>query len=827
MILNTKEKKGKEEGMITNDIFHINEDKWYSVHDDLNFEDVFTYKKIKTNKQITYYNDVIAFDIETSSFKEENYEYDYRDDELYSYLRGIKIKIPQTIYHDLPDFNDIRKQLFGRIYFSKSEGISIDSLYHELISRFPWYFDEDLYNPADELEKIIEVFYENAPVEETDDDKRCIMYVWQIAINGTVIIGRTWNEFLELCNQISNYFELSEDKRMIFFVHNLSFEMQWLLNLFKWKKVFAIASRKPIYALTETGIEFRCSYILSNLSLYNVGESLHKYKVSKAVGDLNYDRIRHFKTPLQKQEYHYIINDVLVVSAFIKEAIEDAGDITKLPLTATGYCRNYVRKVCLVGDNKAVQFNKYHEMIKTITISGVEEYDQMTRAFQGGFTHTGVLHSGKLLYEVASFDLCSAYPSALCLYRDFPMSKGKIVKPTSYEELKEYCDLYCCIFDIKFKKIRPKYINENYISCSKCFKKGLSYKNWVKIHNIVSNNGRLVSGDNGIEMTITNIDFEIIEKTYEYNWNDIQLGTFRIYKRGYLPRELIMAILHLYKNKTELKGVKGKEDFYQKSKQLLNACYGMMVTSIIMPVHGYDNDHGWTIEHKDKEKAIKSYNKSKKRFNFYGWGIFCTAIIRRVIFNTIIAMGDDYCYSDTDSVKVLHGDKHIGYIESYNKSVEARIREISKFYDIPEEYFKPKTIKCTVKTIGIFENDENYKMFKALRAKAYMYIKEDGKLSMTVSGVNKKTAVPYLLEKYGKYKAFKYFNDDLKIPAEYTGKLTHYYLDDPMEGEITDYLGNTVHYRTESGIYLEKTSYNFTLQAEYLDYLKQVQGVLI
>ena len=809
-----------------NDIFSINEDKWYSVHDDLNFEDVFTYKAIKTTKQITYFNDVIAFDIETSSFKEDTEYIEYRDDEVYSYIRGITIKVNQSIYNDLPDFNEIRRSLFGRIYFSKSKGISIDSLYHELLSRFPGYFNEDIYNPADELEEIIRVFYDNSPAEESDDDKRCLMYVWQIAINGTVIIGRTWDEFIELCNQISTYFELSEDKRMIIFVHNLAFEFQWIKDLFTWKKVFAVSTRKPIYALTDTGIEFRCSYILSNLSLANVGESLHKYKVSKAVGDLNYDRIRHYKTPLTKQEYHYIINDVLVVSAFIKEAIEEAGNITKLPLTATGYCRNYVRKCCLVGNNKEEQFRRYHEMIKTISISGADEYDQMVRAFQGGFTHTGVIHSNDICYGVTSYDLCSAYPGALCLFRDFPMSKGTEVKITSYEELKNYCDLYCCIFDIKFKHIKPKYINENYISTSKCLKNGYSVQEWKKIHNVVSNNGRLVSGDN-IETTITNIDFELIEKMYEFNWNDIMIGTFRIYKRGYLPKEIILSILHLYKQKTELKGVKGKEDFYTKSKQLLNSCYGMMVTSIIMPVHEFDNMDGWTVEHKDKEKAIKAYNKSKKRFNFFGWGIFCTSIVRRIILNAILAMGNDYVYSDTDSIKVLHGEKHKDYIESFNRDIERRIDEVSKHYNIPVDYFKPKTIKGVTKTLLVFENDENYRMFKALRAKAYMYIKEDGKLSMTVSGVNKKTATPYMMEKYGKYRSFQYFKDDLIIPSEYTGKLTHYYLDEPMEGTVTDYLGNTIHYRTESGIYLEKTSYAFTLEGEYLAYIKQKQGVLI
>ena len=338
--------------MKTNDheVFTINEDKWYSVHDDLEYTDVFTYQKIKTNKQITYYNDVIAFDIETSSFKEEQEEIEYKDDEVYSYIRGIRIKVPQSIYSDLPDFNEIRRSLFGKIWFSKTEGISIDSLYHDLNSRFPYYFPDDIYNQADELEQIITIFIENSPEEIEDNTKRSIMYVWQLAINGTVIIGRTWDEFIQLLTQISNHFELDESKRMIIFVHNLAFEFQFLQHLFQWNKVFAVSTRKPIYALSEMGFEFRCSYILSNLSLENVGESLHKYKVSKAVGDLNYDRIRHYQTPLTKQEYHYIVNDVLVVSAYIKEAIEDAGDISKLPLTATGYCRNYVRKNCLVGE---------------------------------------------------------------------------------------------------------------------------------------------------------------------------------------------------------------------------------------------------------------------------------------------------------------------------------------------------------------------------------------------------------------------------------------------------------------------------------------------
>ena len=191
-----------------------------------------------------------------------------------------------------------------------------------------------------------------------------------------------------------------------------------------------------------------------------------------------------------------------------------------------------------------------------------------------------------------------------------------------------------------------------------------------------------------------------------------------------------------------------------------------------------------------------------------------------------MAFGDDYCYSDTDSCKILHQEKHQAVIDKYNHEIDQRIKLISKHYNIPVDYFKPKTIKGVTKTLGYFEYEGTYQMAKFLRAKAYM-VMEDYKLSITVSGINKKAALPYILQKYGKYQAFNYFNDDMVVPAEYTGKLTHYYLDEAMEGTITDYRGKTVYYRCESGIYLEKTPYNLSLQSEYLQYLKQVQGVLI
>ena len=134
----------------------------------------------------------------------------------------------------------------------------------------------------------------------------------------------------------------------------------------------------------------------------------------------------------------------------------------------------------------------------------------------------------------------------------------------------------------------------------------------------------------------------------------------------------------------------------------------------------------------------------------------------------------------------------------------------------------PKTIKGETKPIGIFDYEhENIAKFKSLGSKRYM-IYDKGELSITVSGVNKKTAVPWLLEKCGVDGAFEAFEEGLIVPEDATGKLTHYYIDKEYSGDLVDYLGVKYHYHALSGIYLEKASYSFNINREYIEFLKGV-----
>lgn len=651
-------------------------------------------------------------------------------------------------------------------------------------------------------------------------EKQAIMYEWTISLNGYVFIGRTYEELLTFFNKLENELKLRTDKRIIIYVHNLGYEFQFIRKYFKWLSIFSLDDRKPIQAITLSGIEFRCSYLLSGYKLETVAKNLQKYKIEKMVGDLDYNLIRHSTTPLTEKELGYCINDVQIVVNYIKELIEQWGDITKLPLTKTGFVRQLCRNACLPQNDKK-KYQQYKKFIHSLNLTKVE-YLQLQRAFAGGFTHANPLYSGETMNNVDSFDFTSSYPY-VAISEKFPMSSAKIVNPETLEEFKHYLNTYCCLFDIEFIELKPKVLFDNYISRSKCF----------KIEGYIENNGRIVEAKL-LRTTITEQDFRIIEAMY--SWNEIRVNNFRIYRKGYLPTELVQVILKKYNDKTILKGVIGKETEYLNSKENVNSIYGMMVTDICRDENIYNDE--WSKAPANIDECITRYNNSTKRFLFYPWGVWITAYARRNLFWGILNFREDYVYADTDSCKILNKSKHMDFINYYNQMVENKLLKAMKYHNIPFKLTKPKNIKGEECKIGVWDFDGHYDKFKTLGAKRYMYmhkasdserklyphqIYNDNFYNITVSGLRKDICVPYLLTEYGE-NIFNKFNEDLYIPADYTGKNTHTYLDKNQSGVITDYLGNNYIYNELSSIHLEKCDYSLSLSDAYIQFLFNIKN---
>lgn len=647
------------------------------------------------------------------------------------------------------------------------------------------------------------------------DKKAAFMYIWMFGIGygKPVYFGRTWEEFITFTETLIKMLELHKDRRLIIYVHNLGYEFQFMRKYFTWENVFAIDERKPIKALTSDGIEFRDSYILSGYSLANTAKNLNHNKVEKLTGDLDYSLIRHSKTWLSEKELGYCENDIQVVNAYINEQIQQYGNVTKMPLTNTGRVRNYTRNMCYYGTPNRTKkhsngrYSRYRKLMGNLTIEP-DEYSMLKRAFMGGFTHANANYVGDVIENVSSYDFTSSYPATM-LSEKFPMSKPFKLDIKTEEELELALTKYCLVFDIKFYGLEAKIYQENYLSESKC----------STVEKPIINNGRIFSADM-VETTITDVDFKIMNECY--SWEGMAMRNVIAFHKNYLPKAIIESVLNLYQDKTELKGVAGKEVEYLLSKGMLNSIYGMTVTDITQDNHTYETE--WGVELANIEEQIEAYNESKRRFLYYAWGVWITAYSRANLWSGILNIGDDYIYSDTDSIKLINHEQHQDYFKTYNERVIQKMTDTLNYYKLDTDLLKPKTIEGVEKYAGVWDYEGTYSRFKTLGSKRYL-IEDNGKLELTVAGLSKQNGLKYMLKESDNdnTKVFKMFNDDLYIPASDTGKNTHTYIDEEMELTVHDYLGKLHTFKTLSGIHLEPAEYTLSIAKQFGKFLENLQ----
>ena len=642
--------------------------------------------------------------------------------------------------------------------------------------------------------------------------KKAIMYIWTCNVNGITFIGRTWKQFTQLLDIISEEFGLIKyNKRCLIYVHNLEYEFQFMRKWLDWHDIFADDKRQPLYAVTKGGIEFRCSYRLSGYSLAKLSDDLRYYKTQKMVGDLDYSLIRHSNTPLTDKELKYCTQDTQVVVCYIQEEIDKNGDIAHIPYTKTGYVRRYCQDGCLAihkQNDKVSQLKglKYRDVMQSLTLT-YDQYKMCKAGFQGGFTHANINYVNEPLRDVGSIDFTSSYPFTM-MAQYFPMSSPREVEVHDMKDLEFYLSSYCCLFEVQFINLKPLTTIENPISSSRC-----SYLEGYHI-----NNGRVIDAKI-LETTITELDFDIYRNFYK--WDGMKIGKFLVFYRGYLPTNLVKCLVKFYKDKTTLKGVVGKEEEYLQGKAMLNSAYGMAVTNIVRDDLEYHQEmyaEEWQVGSETPVSQLNRYNKNPSRFLYYPWGVWVTAHARHNLFKGIMAFGSDYAYSDTDSIKAINMDRHKDFIENYNLHVREQLEKAADFHGIPMSDFEPETIKGEKKLIGVWDYEGTYDKFKTLGAKRYL-VQKGNDIEFTVAGVNKKSIKEYMLETYGLDGVFDAFTRSLNIPAERTGKLTHTYIDREWQGEVVDYLGQKFPYFEKSSIHLEPAPFKISMLDAFWDYM--------
>lgn len=608
--------------------------------------------------------------------------------------------------------------------------------------------------------------------------EQSVMYIWQFQIGlDYTVIGRTWEEYQVFLDGIDKH--LPTDMKLIIFVHNLSYEFQFLRGIYNFmeSEVFAVKSRKVLKCTMHNRFEYRCSYLLTNMSL---SQATSKYQVEhgKLSGDeFDYDKPRFSWTEMSEREIEYCINDVRGLVEVIYKIMEINNDtLYTLPLTSTGFVRRDAKRA----------MHGYTRMVSNMAMS-MDLYKLMKWAFRGGNTHANRYYANRLVKNVHSYDRSSSYPDVLCNCK-YPVKEFSRVLNPSSEKLNKYVFergkpilAHLVISDVRLK---DSLWGCPYIAYGKC----------KSVINPRLDNGRILSADI-LECAVTDIDYKIMCDEYDFTIDEVPELYYSTY--GRLPQPFIDCVIQYYRDKTELKDVDGQEIFYTKSKNLLNSLYGMCAQDPVKVTILFDGFEFKEDENADVQAILDKSNK--RAFLPYAWGIWVTAWARWRLEEGIKLSGPGFVYTDTDSVK------YVGDVDwtSYNN---ARIS------DSLSSGAYATDIHGITHYMGVYEQEHTMDYFKTLGAKKYAY-SVNGKLSITVAGVGKKKGAQELLTLSGGdvYKAIKkFFAPGMLFTAG--GGTESVYNDVP---DITHYEidGHVVH--ITSNVVIRPSTYKLNITDEY------------
>lgn len=529
-------------------------------------------------------------------------------------------------------------------------------------------------------------------IESTNlsDLQQAFMYTWQWSFDGVFnLYGRTWEEFRQWLDILTGC--IPEDHRIVCYVHNLSYEFQFLKSIIDFDDVFATGNRTVLRCIYKS-IEFRCSYLQSNMSL----DRFLKYMdvQHKKVANYDYLKIRYPWTPLTDKEIRYIMHDVIGLCEAIRaEMGRDNDDLYTIPLTSTGYERREAKRTI--------------EHMQPIIKHWLPEKDIMLalrKLFRGGNTHANRHYSGLIVRNVHSVDLSSCYIAEM-LRRTYPKRFYPRDPSRFGQALRRGRAIIADIemFDVRLKR---ETFGCPYLASAKC----------DTIQGAEYDNGRILRADY-VRTTINEVDYHILCSEYDFTFAVIKLYTAC---KAPLPKRYRDMLLKQYREKTELKG--GDAYLYSKKKNLLNSSYGMMVQNPIKPDLIFKDG----IIDLDPDKSVDDLIDHYLEHGWlpYQWGCWVTSYARLTLERGIQSIPDDaFLYTDTDSIKFT-GDYLVNFLDL---NAELADPELSAVDPKGKRHY-----------LGVFEYEGCSKQFITLGAKKYAYTDDLYNLHLTVAGVNKR-----------------------------------------------------------------------------------------
>lgn len=652
-------------------------------------------------------------------------------------------------------------------------------------------------------------------------ENKTIMYVWQFSIGPLTIIGRTWDEFREFLQILSEHYELDEKYKLLVYIHNMKYEWCFIKSQLKWNyrtwtdkmtgevkgkyDIFAVDNRNIIKATTANFVEFRDSYILTQMGLGKMAES-YDLGISKLKGDLDYNLKRHNRTRLTNQELAYCINDVQILSRFYHKYIKKQyiNKRLNIPLTCTGIVRDELKREFKKLDSKTK--NKFKAKIKKAMPTEDEYAILMEYVYRGGFVHANAARANtKFTADImGSFDFKSSYP-AVMLHEKY-VWKYNLEEPEWFylhgtdkrilQDMGYWGEFK--IYDVKRKLNIPHTIEskDKIVDCSE---------------DAIFDNGRLLSAS-WITVWLTEqdvlnyLDIYDVENPGQWECFELHLG-----KKEPLPQYLIDLVLKYFYLKETLE----KDSLeYCIAKGKLNSFYGMCCTSIMFSELMFD-DTDFMMH--DSENGQSYENAIKKLILLPQWGIQISAYARRNLVKTFAKLGNDAIYGDTDSAKVLNLLNNEYIFKDYNDRIK-RMNKTMYVGNYDRKYFA---------RVGEFDFEGKILNFKTIGCKRYIFDeihkdKETNKYSIKTTikaaGVVKGTFQKYCDDNELDY--YEAFDFGLSIDEEHSEKLVSTFNDtEPFMEELTDYQGESMIVSENTCITLNPTTASINMSETIRDYL--------
>ena len=668
--------------------------------------------------------------------------------------------------------------------------------------------------------------------------KHAYAYHMQMSIfswkRGMVYLARTWKEVDILFKKVTEFYGITETRRIIQWIANCSFEFTFMARRFTWSQnpfdFFAKEKRQPLLFTLAPGLEFRECLSISGGSLAQLCKDYTYTQKKKdpvtGASDLDYSKLRNSTTELDKTELGYVVSDVVPLAewgAMIAERYM-RDDEPCIPLTKTSIIRTEVKrsaKTLLKG-----RISDWKKLLIEAQPSYPVYLTWRKHLLRGGMVHgkeelVGVILGmqeppGPDVVEdpdvyLDAWDITSSYPSCM-LTEKFPTKF--VGMPVNYQNEEQF-DKIALDPNIAFIAKVTFYDLEATLGHSLESSEKPTMLLGAKL-----DNGRIKSAKE-CSVYLTNWDW--LNYRDIYRWSKCHVETAVWSETMWLPPYLTDCLKKHYIAKAKLKK-EGKKDTveYAISKQAVNSFFGLCIQGFATESWMY-GDGVWYVD--EKEGAFDE--EREKALLLQSWGIFTAAMARRHLIQVLARIerevGCDYphgivAYGDTDSLKMLHDPRTDAIIEEYNEGVRQKLKERG----LTDPAFDD---------LGCYAREEKYRRFACLGAKRYLYEywdedKNDWVIKATIAGLPK-LAIKALGE--DPFEKFVLEDIDFEIDEKYhkcfsideynSMKTTHAYNDWETE-DIVD--GELMHEESSVAIY----SIPFTLKLTD-DYYRELGQYLI